>query len=857
MSRGYRALLWLYPASFRREYGGEMEALFVRRQRECAGAVATTGLWLEASIDTISNALAVHWDLLRQDLRWAIRTLARTPGFALTAILVTALGIGATTAAFSVADFVLIRPLPFREPGRLVRLWGHPPGYQMELSPPNYRDWKAMSHSFEAMAAFHGVTANLVGEGPPRRVNGSAVTTDLLPMLGVSPFMGRLFSAQDGGDGVVLSHALWREAFDGSRDVIGRSVVLDGLPRVVTGVMPPGFHFPGRQVQFWTPMPDAQLADSDRTNNWFEVVARLRPGVSVDQARAELTVVAAGLERQYPVENEKLGATMFRLQDGLSRQSRLLLLGLGGASLCLLLIACANLANLLLARGLTRHRELVVRTALGAGRERLVRQLVTESLVLTLLGGAVGVVIATVAVPLLTRLVPTTLPIAETPGVDLRILLFAALLTGVTGIGFGVFPALRASRATAFDALREGVRGGGGRRARLRAALVVTEMMASIVLLVSAGLLLKALWRIQATDPGFRPEGVLTMSTVLPSPRYDSVARREEFYTRVLGGVRRLPGVSSAAYVSGVPMAMSGGIWPVTVPGQPTEPGATSNASLRFASPGFLETLGIPLQRGRDVAETDRANQPFVAVVSASFARRYWPGQDPIGKRFQFGLAERTVVGIAGDVRVRGLERNSEPQVYLPYLQVQDGGLIGYAPRSLVIRTTTATAAIMPAVRALVSAADPDQPIADVQMLEDIVAAGTASRAVQSRVLTGFALIAFLLAGVGIHGLLSFAVSNRRHEFGVRMALGAQSGAIIAMVLKQGLQVAVAGILPGIVLAYMAGTALQSLLAGVHPGDPATWTVAIALCLLMTLAGSLVPVMRAVKVAPATALHTE
>lgn len=858
MSRAYRALLRLYPTSFRTEYGPELEAMFARRRQQASGPFAVAGLWFEASRDVAVNALAAHADLLRQDLHYTVRTLARSPGFTLTAILVTALGVGATTAAFSIADFVLLRPLPFKDPAQLVRVWGASPGYtQGELSPPNYRDWKSQSRSFQAMGAFHPSAVNLLGEGPPRRLDGTAVTTDLLPILGVPPLVGRLFAEGESENNVLLSHALWQELFGGRREIIGKTIILEGVPRTVLGVMPPGFHFPSRATEYWLPMSADELSDADRTNDWFEVLARLGPGVSLPQAQAELSVIARRLEAEHPAENTKLGATVIGLHDGVSQQSRLLLLGLSGASLCLLLIACGNLANLLLARGLTRHRELVVRTALGAGRERLVRQLITESLSLALLGGALGVALATAAVPLLARLVPNTLPIAETPGVDVRVLLLAAVLTGTTGIGFGVFPALQASRTRGFEALRDGTRAGGGRKARLRATLVITEVMASVVLLVGAGLLLRALWRVQATDPGFRTEGVLTLSTPLPLSRYQMLAPRARYFARVLGEVRRLPGVAGAAYVSGVPLAMTGGIWGVVIPGRAADPGVPSSASLRFATPGYFATMGIPLQKGRDLAESDRNEQPMVAVVSASFAEHYWPGEDPIGKHFTFGMAERSVVGVAGNVRVRGLERTSEPQVYLPYLQVPDSSLVGYIPKVLVIRSSLTTAALVPAVRAAVNAADPEQPIASIRTLDEIVSDGSASRSVQATVLAIFALIAFLLAGVGIHGLLSFAVSNRKQEFAVRSALGARPGTIIGMVMRQGVQLALAGIVPGVLIAWMAGKALQSLLVGIQPGDPATFGIVVALCAVMTLAGSLVPVLRAVRIAPATALRAE
>jgi putative ABC transport system permease protein len=858
MSRAYRLLLALYPASVRVEYGSEMARIFEARRSQAVGLGAVMSLWMTTIAETMSSAAAAHFDLLRQDVRFTSRTLGRSPGFTLTAILVTALGVGATTAAFSVADFVMLRPLPFKDPARLVRIWGQTPEYpQFELSPPNYRDWKSASRSFEALGAFHGLEANVLGQGAPRRWSGSVVTTDLLPLFGVQPTVGRLPTEQDGVGAVVLSHALWQELFAGRTEAIGRKIVLDDIPRVIVGVMPSQFNFPTRETQFWVPMPQAELADSDRTNTWFEVVGRLRPGVTMGQARSELSLISARLAQEYPVENAHLGASLYRVQDGYSDQSALLLLGLGAAALCVLLIACVNLANLLLARGLARHRELLVRSALGAGQERLIRQLVTESLLLALGGGGIGVVVAAFSVPLLSTLVPTSLPIAGTPSVDLRVLLFAALVTGLTGIGFGVFPALRASRSTRFEALREGARAGGGRRAGLRAALVIAQVMASVVLLIGAGLLTRALWRIQSVDPGFKSDHVLTLTTSLPLSRYQVVARRQQYYDRVLGEIRRTPGVSSAAYVTGLPMVRAGGIWQVEIPGEATEPGHRKSASLRFTTPGFLETFGIPLIRGRGIAESDRGDQPYVAVVSQSFASRYWPGQDPIGHRFKFALSDRTVVGVVGDIRMRGLERPSEPQVYVPYGQVPDSSLVGYIPTSLVIRSDIPTERLLPQLHAIISAADPEQPVSDVRAMSEIVQSSTASRAVQATVLAGFALVAFLLAGVGIHGLLSFAVTSRRHEFAVRSALGARAGAIIGMVMRQSVLLALAGIIPGILLAWVGGRALQSILAGVQPGDPATFAAAILLCALMTLAGSLAPVLRAVRIAPASALRGE
>jgi predicted permease len=791
-------------------------------------------------------------DELLQDIRFTARTLTRAPGFAITAILVAALGIGANTAAFSVADFVLLRPLPFHQPDRLVKLWN-------EFSPRNYRDWKSMNTVYESMGAFHPTGFNLTGTGEPQRLTGVAVTSDLMPLLGVRPAIGRVFAPAEERT-AILSYMLWQQAFGGDSGVLGTKVLLDGAPHVVVGVMPAEFRFPSREIAIWTPMSAEEISDDDRTNDWFEVVGRLKPGVSVEQAQTDIKFIAARLAREYPVENESLSPRVFALRAGYSQQSRLLLIALCGAAFCVLLLSCANLAGLLIARSLARRKELDVRIALGAGRRRLVRQLLTESLFIATLGGVLGIGLAVLSVPLLSRLVPSALPISDAPTVDVRVLVFAVLITALTGIGIGVLPAVRATGQADLSALREGARSGGGQRVRLRSALVIAEVMASVVLLVSAGLLMRALERVTQIDPGFRPENVLTLRTALPFPPYESTARRVQFYTQVLDGVRAMPGVTGAGYITGLPMSMTGGIRGVTISGQPVTRGRNTMASLRYATPGYFSAMAIPMKNGRDIAETDVLNSPFVAVVSESFVQRYFPGEDALGKRFQFDQAERTIVGVAGDVRVRGPEQTSEPQIYLPYKQVPDGQTIGYVPKDLIIRYASASAsptALMPAVRRILHDADPMQPISNVRSLQEIVSDQTASRAVQVRVIGAFAVIAFLLAAVGIHGLLAYTVSQRKHEFSVRMALGAQRSAIVGMVMRQGVWLALAGVVPGVLLAYAAGRAMSALLAGIAPGDAVTFLVASVLCLLMTLAGSLFPVVRAVNVDPASAFRGE
>lgn len=860
----YGALLRLLPASFRNEYGPEMRAVFARKRREVSGPFGLAALWLQALWDLISTAVRVHLELLAQDLRYAARSFRNAPGFTLTASLVAALGVGATTAAFSVTDHVLVRPLPFREPHRLIRLWQDQAarGYtRMELSPANYRDWKRLSTSFESIACWRNVSLNLSGDGDPQRIDGNAVSWELFPLLGVQPLVGRSFTPEDdlaGAPGtVILSHGLWQARFGGDPAVLGRRLVLDDEPYQVVGVMPQDFRFPSRGTELWTATRFPERAYEDRTDSHVYAIGRLKPGATLEQARAEMKLIAAQLERAYP-ENAKVGATLVRLRDEIAPQARLLLKALFGAALCVLLIACTNLASLLLARALVRRQELAVRTALGAGRERLLRQLLTESLLLATMGGALGVLLAFTATPLVARLVPTSLPIAETPSVDLRILAFAAAMTLVIAVGFGVAPAWRALRDVDAAGLREGSRGGvGGRRERLRGVLVTAEVTLSVVLLVAAGLLIRALWRVQAVDPGFRTDGVLTLRTTLPLPKYQETMKRHQFYATVLAGVRALPGVQSAGYTSFLPMVMRGGIWKVAIPGRTDAPGEGSSVSMRFVTPRYFETMSVPLRAGRDVSDSDTREAPFVAVVSESFAREHWPGQDPIGRRFGVAFFERTIVGVVGDVRVRGVERASEPQVYLPNQQAPDGGVIFYAPKDLAIRAAVDPETLVPSIRRVIAQADPQQPISDVRTLEDIVRAETGARTAQVRVLGAFAFVAVLLAGVGIHGLLAFVVRSRAQEIGVRVALGASPRDVLRLVLRQGARLTAAGLGIGLALAYAAGRTMQALLAGVSPHDAATFTAAISVCALMAGAGCVLPALRALRVDPLSVIRTE
>jgi predicted permease len=860
----YRALLHLYPASWRAEYGDEMAALFADRRRAASSGIAILALSLEALADLLTGAAAIQFDHLRQDLRYTARTFRRAPGFAATAIAIAAVGIGATTAAFTMVDHVLIRPLPFAHQERIVKLYEDHPAQGsrfVDMSPANYRDWKRMSKSFQLTGAFRGLSVNLTGQGDPRTLDGASVTSEIFPLLGVQPALGRYFDQRDDSDSApgtaVLSYGLWQSEFGADPNILGRAINLYEIPYIVIGVMPKSFYFPSRAARLWTPMRWAPRDFEDRLNTYIFGIARLKPDVSLQQAQAELSTIAGQLARAYPKELARTGATVILLRDDVSPQALLMLKVLLAAALCVLLIACTNLANLLLARAMVRRRELAVRTALGAGRERLIRQMLTESLVLALAGGSLGLLIARSALPLLVRLVPTSLPIAEVPPIDIRVLLFTLLLIGVTGIVFGIIPALRIFRGQNGGDLREGGRSGiGGHRERLRSALVVAEIAGSVVLLVGFGLLTHALWRIQSTDPGFVADRVLTLRTALPIPRYQSASARAPFYRHVLDAARQLPGVTGAAYTSFLPMVNRGGIWPVEIEGRPQDVTQRSTASLRFVTPGFFPAMGIPLLQGRDIAERDTNESPYVAIVSQSFVRRYWTGENPLGRHIDFGNHNRLVIGVVGDIRVRGLERQSEPQVYLSWQQPDDVSP-WYAPKDLVVRSGAGTGELVPALRRIIHEADPGQPVSDVRPLTEIVHAETASRRVQLGVLGAFGLTAFLLAAVGIHGLLSFTVSSRTQEIGVRIALGAQRSDIMRMTLRDGFQLAAIGIVIGAALAYGAGRLLASLLAGVQPDDLATFAAACLLALLMTLAGSFLPALRAVRVDPATALRAE
>jgi predicted permease len=813
---------------------------------------AARDAWRLGSLETL-----VH------DLRHAARLLRRAPGFSTAAVAIVALGIGATAATFTLLDHVLLRPLPFAQPDRLMLLYETRLSQGVARTPtslPNFLDWKAAARSFDAMGAYIGILfpINFSGHGEPRRLESAQVTAEVFEVLGVAPVAGRLLTPGDdrlgAPDVVLVSDRLAGVVFGGASAAVGQTLSLDNQPTTVVGVMPRTFAFPAREADVWRPLKITEPMRAARSNHFLYAVGRVRRGVSIAQARADMAVIADQLQRGYPKENTGTAIAVVDLRDLLSPQSRGLVVAIFVSAVCLLLIACTNLANLLVARAVVRRQELAIRMALGAGRTRVIRQLLTEHALLVAVGGLLGLAAASTGVPLLARLVPATLPVGTPLAVDWRAVAFAAGLVLLTTLTFGLGPAMRSWRTADLRMLRTRATPGAGRWGR--SALVLAEVTGSVVLLVGAGLLVKSLWRVQAIDPGFRAEGVLNLRTALPMPKYAKPDARQVFYQRVLDGARALPGVTAVAYTSYQPMEFASGRMPVTSPGFADDPLTAPEAVINFITPGFFDTLGVPLRSGRDVNDRDDAQAAFVAIVSDRLAQRLWPGRDPIGQRLFAARAERTVVGVAADIAVRRLEGASDLQIYFPAQQL--GPLSAfYAPKDLLVRASGDLNALAPSLQRLVHAVDPHQAVTEVRPLADIVAAQTAPRRDQAMILAVFAVLAFVLAMVGLHGVLSYAVASRTQEIGVRVALGAERSAILALFLRQGLALGVLGVAVALPLAYATAQTMRALLFGVQPGDPMIYGVSVSIALGMTVISSAQPALRASRIDPAATIRND
>jgi putative ABC transport system permease protein len=849
---------------------GKPEGSAMRAARLRVGGVAQA---MEAQRD--QRGLGWLEDLAR-DLRFACRTLRQAPGFTIVAVLTLALGIGANSAMFSVINAVLLRPLPFPSPERLVAVASVDlraavaAGTSGSASWPDFFDWRSGSRAFEHLSAYRETGFTLVGGGRALHVPGAVVTSDILSTLGVKPALGRDFRSDDeraGADVALISDSTWRSQFAAAPDVVGRAITLNARRFTIVGVMPPGFHFPVSvpASQIWiTNAEDARVDNpgdtpmtTERGAHFIKAIGRLRATASVASAQAELDVIAADLARAHPDESGNRGVRIVPELDRLvgdARQSLLVLLAAVG---CVLLIACVNLANLLLARGAGRGREMALRVALGASGQRIVRQLLTESFVLAAIGTACGLALAYGSIALLVRLAPVAVRGLDQVTIDGPVVAFTAVIGGVSALVFGLIPAFQTARpdhAIGAAATARATPGRGQRR--LRAALVIAETAIGVVLLVGAGLLLRSFDRLLRTAPGFDPQHVVTATFRLPDSRY-SYRKQITFYDEMLSELRALPGVERAAATAPLPLGGSRYSISFQQPGAARPSSERLSADFGMVSPGYFRTLHVPLVRGREFSEADSDAAPRVVVVNERFARQYFGDADPIGQRIKPGLATtetetpwREIVGVVGDIKHRTLSEESRPAYFVPYAQ----GLI--SPLYLVVRTTDATG-IAADVRKALARKDPELALYDVKTMEEYVATSVATPRFQTLLLALFAAVGLALTAIGLYGVMAYGVAQRTREFGIRLALGARPGEVLTLVLRSGLALITAGLIAGVVAGAFATRLLRSALYGVDPLDPATFAGVAAMLVVVATVASYVPARRATRVDPIAALRSE
>ncbi len=817
-------------------------------------------------------------DSLLRELRHAVRRLSRTPGFTLAVLLTLALGLGANIALFSVVDAVLLRPLPYRDPERLITIFHYYPSLhhlEAPVSVPGFHDYHGRTDLFDGVAVETPWSVNLTGVAEPERLNGARVSGELFRTLGVAAALGRALVPGEDAPGhdhvVVLSDGLWRSRFGGEREVIGRKILLDGEPYDVVGVMPPTFRDPWqRDVDLWVPLTldPALFNPANYTNEWLALTARLRPGVTLGRAAQALRALAEQLKRDYPQEFPPQWTlrvkSLMEVRTGSVRQTLLLLLGAVGF---VLLIACANVANLMLARATARAKEVAIRTALGAAPRVLARQLLTESLVLSVGGGAVGLLVADWGIRSLVAIAPGNLPRAETITIDGRVLLFGLLLSLGTGILFGLAPIVRIARADLQAILKAGGRGATAERGGsvLRRLLVVGEVALALTLLTGAGLLIRSFARLQGVDPGFDPRHVLTFNLALPSARYPSDTARAAFFDAVRAQLAALPGVQAVGATTVLPFSGNWSTGGFNVEGYTPPPNASAPwGDIRIVTPGYLEALRIPLRAGRTFTERDRDRALPVAVVDDEFVHRFYkPGDTPIGRRIWFGSSMPgdttryiTIVGVVGHTKHEGLDAEARPQLYLPYAQTI-GTNTAIRQLSFAVRVTGDPFRVVNVARTVVQGVDRDQPLARVQTLEAMVDASLGQRRLAMALLGLFAGLALLLASVGIYGVMSYTVTQRTREMGLRIALGAARERVLALVLRQGMTLALTGVVVGVAGALALTRLLTSQLYGVRPSDPLTLGVVACVLAGVALLATIVPALRATRVDPIITLREE
>lgn len=819
---------------------------------------------------------------LLQDLRFAARQLRKNPGFALTTILTLALGIGATTAIFSLVNAVLLRPLPFPEQDRLVWINNtHEPRQGQKLlkgvapnvfSYPDYFDLRKQNHSLTYMSSYHDADMTLTGRGDAQHLSGFVVGSDFFRAVGVPPELGRDFLADDekkGSHVVMLSHSLWQSTFGSDKNIVGTTVTIGGLGYMVAGVMPPGFNFPIQTPapQMWTTLADDSVDVSggtpmseERGAHWLDAVGRLKPGVTLDQAQADLSVIARNLAAQYPKTNKRMnGAIVLTEHEHLVGHSSEALRMLFAAVSFVLLIACANVAGLLLARASRRRSEIAVRSALGATRWQIIRQVLVESVFIALLGGAMGLIFSIVLMRILLRFVPQSLPRLNEVGVDWKVMIFATAISVFTGLLFGIFPAARISRLDPSAALRDGTRtsSGGRHQHHLHSGLVIAETAIGLVLLVGSGLLIRSFVRVIHVDPGFDTSHVLLANLDLPDNRYPG-DKNVQFYNQLLPRLARIPGVKSVAASS--PLPLTGSLMSITfqIEGRPVPEADEPAEIISIASPGFFKTLGIPVLRGREFQETDTRASNKIAVVTESFARKYFPNEDAIGKHFKPGLGDgytdstmREIVGIVGDIKRQRLTADTSPEYYLPHSQATVNS------PTLVIRTFGDPLSVINTVRSEVTAIDKNVPVFEIHSYDDLVSSNAAEPRFQSMLLTCFAALALVLSAVGLYAVLSYMVTQRTLEIGVRMALGAQRTDVLRLILRRGLGLALLGLVVGLGLSLVLTRYMASMLYTIKPLDPMTLVSVTAILLLVSLIASTAPAWRAARLDPMKTLRDQ
>jgi putative ABC transport system permease protein len=802
-------------------------------------------------------------ETLLQDLRFGLRMLCKNPGFSLIAILTLALGIGANTAIFSVVSAMLLRPLPYSEPDKLVMLWERhirEGSNNNAVAPADFRDWRARNQVFTHIAALVETSLDLSEGNEPERVATGQVSASFFEVLGIEPMLGRSFLAEEEEAGrnrvVVMNHDLWQRRFGADRNIVGRRISLSGVSVEVVGVLPPSFRFPNEELALWLPLDAHAQGMQTRLNHFLSVYARLKPGVTLAQAQAEMERIGAQLRREYPQENDNHTAFVIPLREQLAGDLRRPLLILFAAVGLVFLIACANVANLQLIRAAARQKELAVRAALGAGRRRIVRQLLTESALLAALGGLLGMLLAWWSVGTFTALLPPGILHLTGVKLDLRVLGFTLIISLLTGLLSGLAALLQASSVKLNDTLKEGGRGAGNTHQRTRSAVVVVELALAIVLLIGAGLLIRSFWKLQGVSPGFAPQNVLTAQIVLPRARYGEPEQAARFFQQLSEQVRVLPGVQAVGAISILPL---GGGWSrtsIAIEGRAEMtnllPQARPRIHPRTVTPDYFQALGIPLLNGRFLTSKDDLNTPLVALINQTAAQRYWPGQNPLGHHVQIGGGApwREVIGIVGDVKDQGLDQEINPEVYFAWAQnpQRDGMLVARGQN---------VASLAPALRNQVQQLDKDLPLSNLRLLEEVVERSIAAPRSYALLLALFAGMALALAAIGIYGVIAYGVTQRTHEMGVRMALGAQTRDVLWLVLKQGLRLTLLGVSLGLGAAWGLTRWLKKMLFEVSATDPLTVVFVAGFLAGVALLACYVPARRATKVDPLTALRSE